>query len=410
MPNSRLLTLLLIAASTIDMTACHDEPAVGTVAVADSAGVRLLTALGPGWSPESGWRLELDLEIGAADGAESFGRIVDVVPRRIGGVWIADAHDRRVRGFDEAGREVAAFGGAGDGPGELRSIGRIGELPDGRLRIGGRMPVELYQFDTAGRPLGRISVAPDADREVLAAEVAGSGEAPPAGPSMGSWRFGTDGAPFLQTTTLEASADGVRRHDVLGRVSAEGVSTKLVEWEAPAMRGGIGGELLLLRPAASWTPAADGGAWWTRGDGYEVRRVDPAGRLRSVLRRPGARIALTADVKQRFRSSLADEADNPALLAMLENAVFPDSLPATAGLWASDDDRLWVGVTDAAWPLRLEEPNALDVFETSGRYLGRLAIPAGLRPTRVTADHLYGVWEDELGVTYARRYRIVREG
>lgn len=175
------------------------------------------------------------------------------------------------------------------------------------------------------------------------------------------------------------------------------------------MRGGVGGELLLLQPAASWSPLGDGGVWLTHGDRYEIRRLDGRGRLRSVLRRPRPRAALTLEIEERFKAELATEADNPAALAMLENAVFPDSLPAVAGLWTSEaDGRLWVGVMDPTRPLRLEEPNALDVFEADGRYLGRLGIPAGLRPTRITADHVYGVWRDELDVSHARRYRIIR--
>jgi hypothetical protein len=47
-------------------------------------------------------------------------------------------------------------------------------------------------------------------------------------------------------------------------------------------------------------------------------------------------------------------------------------------------------------------------LDAEGAYLGRLPMPADLRPTRVTADHVYGVWRDELDVPHARRFRIVR--
>jgi hypothetical protein len=52
--------------------------------------------------------------------------------------------------------------------------------------------------------------------------------------------------------------------------------------------------------------------------------------------------------------------------------------------------------------------NALDVFERDGTYLGRLPLPEGFLLRVVTEDALYGVWEDELEVPFARRYRVIR--
>lgn len=177
------------------------------------------------------------------------------------------------------------------------------------------------------------------------------------------------------------------------------------------MRGGPGGEVLMLQPVASWSPLSGGGLWFTPGDVYEVRRYGDEGELRSILRRPASRTALTAEVKSAYLASLLAEADNPGMAAVFERAVFPDSLPATTGLWVSEaDGYLWVGVLDPDEPWRLEGPNVLDVFRADGGYVGRLPIPDGLRPTRITSDYIYGVWLDELEVARARRYKIVRPG
>jgi hypothetical protein len=303
---------------------------------------------------------------------------------------------------------LLSFGRPGEGPGEFRSIGRIGEGPNGELRVGGRRPVELYSFDASGQPLGTSTISDEVYRETAANE--GTGDAPPLGPTLAQWKFTGSGMAFAQATTLAATGSEVLRRDVLVRIDGRDAHPiSLASWEGSAMRGGVAGELLLLQPAASWSPLGDGGVWLTYGDNYEIRRLDGRGQVRRVLRRPQRRVAFTPEIGERFRAELATEADNPAALAMLQNAVFPDSLPAAAGLWTSEPDgRLWVGVMDPARPLRLEEPNALDVFEADGRYLGRLGIPAGFRPTRITADHVYGVWRDELDVSHARRYRIVR--
>ncbi len=41
-------------------------------------------------------------------------------------------------------------------------------------------------------------------------------------------------------------------------------------------------------------------------------------------------------------------------------------------------------------------------------YLGRIPIPDGFSLRVVTESALYGVWEDDLEVPFARRYRVIR--
>lgn len=400
-----LMPYALVAFTLAFAAGCSERTSASNLTAMDSAGVEILTSWGDGPHEDADWRLELDLEVGAADGLLSFGRVLDVAPRRAGGLWIVDGQARRVRGFDEEGRETLAFGRPGDGPGEFRSIGRIAERLDGSLRIGGRMPVELYAFDASGQPLGTTPLSPDVYREAART----NSDGPPLGPTLAEWQFTVAGMAFVQTTTIDASEGEVARRDALVRLEGGSAPMRLAAWEAPAMRGGVAGELLLLQPAASWSPLPDGGVWFAFGERYEIRRFDARGELRSILRRPEARVALTPEVEERFKSGLAEEAENPAMLAMLENAVFPDSLPAVAALLVSEENsRLWVGVMDPSRSLRLDEPNALDGFAFDGRYLGRLPIPRGFRPTRIAADRMYGVWRDELDVSYARRYRIIR--
>ena len=387
--------------------ACSDGPAPPSVTVADSAGIEIVTSRGPGWNPEEAWRLELDLEVGDTEGPNAFGRLIDVAPRRAGGFWVVDGQARRVRGYNDAGAEVLAFGRPGAGPGEFRSVGRLAERSDGGISVGGRAPVELYRFDASGTPLGAELVPPDLYRRLPSDDAV---DRPPLGPTMGRWGFAADGTAFVQAVTLDAPVDELIRSDVLVRPGdAANPPVRFASWASPAMIGGPGGDVPLLRPEASWSPLSGGGVWFTPGDAYELRRYEAGGELESVLRRPSSRQPLTPAIRSAYLASLRADADEPSTIAMLERAVFPDSLPATAGLWMSEaDGHLWVGVLDPAQPWRREGPNALDVFDAGGGYVGRLPIPDGLRPTRITSDHVYGVWEDELDVARARRYRIVR--
>jgi len=78
------------------------------------------------------------------------------------------------------------------------------------------------------------------------------------------------------------------------------------------------------------------------------------------------------------------------------------------------DGGLWIGVHDPdLFASEADRPlsgwaNALDVFERDGRYLGRIPLPEGFTLRVVTEDALYGMWEDELEVPFARRYRLIR--
>lgn len=383
-----------------------DSGPTSDLVVRDSAGIAIAEASGPGWSEEAGWRLELELDVGAIEGEDAFARLVDVAPRRAGGLWLTDSQSRRVRGYDENGMHVLAFGRPGEGPGEFRSIGRVHETADGELWIGGRLPLELYRFGPGGTPLGVERIPPEAIRSVAASEEAEA--RPPLGPTIGSWGFaGSDR--FVVTMTLDASEGGIQRTDVLLRATDSGAPVRLADWTSSALEGGPGGRLQLFAPTPSWAPLSDGGAWVTTGDSYELRQIAADGSLARIVRRPGPRAALTPEVREAFVAGLRKAADNPSALAMLERAEFPDSLPATVALWSSPDGHLWVGVPDPARPLRRDQPNALDVFAPGGQLLGRVAIPDRLRPTRITDDHLYGIWLDELDVPHARRYRIERD-
>lgn len=409
-PAQSATLAVLLAWLAASVAGCADTADPPRVTVADSAGIRIVTAHDTGRRrPTESWRLEVDLEVGSVEGAIAFGRLLDVAPRRGGGLWIVDGQDRRVRGFDEAGAEVLAFGRAGMGPGEFKSVGPIGEDLSGRLLVGGRMPVELYRFGPRGEPLGTVAIPPERYRRRPAGEDREAAGRPPIGPTMAEWRFASDGSAFLAAVTLDAPVEDIVRSGVLLRVeSAERPGVRFASWETPALSGGPGGAMHLLLPNVSWAPLVDGGVWLASGDSYELRRYDVDGELISLLRRPSRRVPVTDALADRFLRALGAEADTPGMRAMLERAVFPDSLPAVVKLWASEPDgRLWVGVIDPSLSLRRDEPNALDVFAPTGDYLGRMPLPAGLRPTRVAGGRLYGIWRDELDVSYARRYRIV---
>ncbi|MFQ5530126.1 MAG: hypothetical protein ACE5FP_07210 [Gemmatimonadota bacterium] len=374
----------------------------------DSAGVRIVTSHGEGWAGDPDWHLELDLDVGDLDGPNAFARLRDVAERSTGGMWVLDSQARRVRGFDDAGNEVLAFGRAGQGPGEFTFVDHVAELPDGGLLVGGSGPIVLHRFGRDGSHRNSMLIPDSVFRERPKTRTS---DGPPAGPSFGRWRVSPGGSVFVQTVVMDAEGENIVRSDALFRLVPEGGrATRLAQWNTSLMEGGPGGTMRLLRPDAGWSPLADGGAWFTPGSVYELRQLDRTGRVTTLMRRPVPRLPVTEAIRLGVRARLDRTMDSEFERGMLDRAVYPAYLPATFGLWGGDSGALWVGVVDPAFPWDYERANAWDIFELDGGYVGRLPIPVGLRPTRVTRDHVYGIWLDDLDVPHARRYSIVRPG
>jgi hypothetical protein len=386
---------------------CGGPSGSSVVTEEDSAGVRILTSAGDGWPRETAWHLELDLEVGDLDGPNSFARVRDVAIRRAGGFWVLDGQARRVRGFDEDGKSVLAFGGHGQGPGEFTFVDYINELADGDIVVAGSGPIALHRFDPDGN-YQSTDIFPDSAFRRHSASTLES-RLPP-GLSFGKWRVGPDGSVFVQTVLIDAEGESIVRSDVLFRLMSNGQgATRLTQWNSSLMKGGPGGTMRLLQPNLSWAAVADGGVWFTDGSAYELRRLDRSGDLTAVLRRPAAVVPVSPSIKREVLQILSEDMDSEFESMMLAKAEFPASLPVTFGLWIPEPSgQLWVGVRDPTLPWDYERANAWDVFEPSGKFLGRLPIPEGFRPTRVTQDFVVGIWLNELDVSHARRYRIVR--
>lgn len=398
---SGVLVLCMLA------VACGRSSNSSFVTETDSAGVRILDSHGDGWAAESSWRLELDLDVGDLDGPNAFGRLRDVAVRRAGGMWVLDAQAGRVRGFDDAGDAVLAFGRHGQGPGEFTFVDHVAELPNGDIVVAGSGPIALHRFGPNGI-YRSTEILPDSvfrKRSSIPLE-----SRPPPGPTFGRWRIASDGSAFVQTVVIDAEGESIVRADALFRLMSGGRrATRLARWNASLMENGPDGTMHLLQPDAGWGPNPEGGVWLTLGAAYELRRFDGSGDLMTVLRRSVPRLPVTESIRRGVRQGLARMMDSEFGRMMIDKAVFPASLPATAGLWISDPGgQLWVGVIDPNLPWDFEGANAWDVLDPDGTYLGRLPIPEGLRPTRVTHDYVYGIWLDDLDVSHARRYRIVR--
>jgi hypothetical protein len=379
------------------------------VSVEDSSGVEIVTNRGDGWGPGDAWRLEPDLQVGELDGPLAFGRIAWVGPGPGGGMLVLDGQSHLVHVFDSVGTSVGSFGGEGEGPGEFRRPAAVTLLSDGRLAVAQGFPPVLHWLTSGGDYLSstRLPIA----RDEAGTRTAGA---------FGIWQVTPAGQVFVQVQVIDPGADDGEMPVVLMEVDPAGKLSPdtIAGW---TWNAGFGDEAIrVFEPVHTWMPGSDGMVVVSAGSPYEIQWHYPAVGLQRVVRRvvEGARV--TDRHRQRAIEDMregmsAGGASEGMVDDMLDRVEFESTVPEVLRVWVSEPDGgLWIGVHDP--DLFAIEPdgsisgwtNALDVFESGGRYLGRIPLPVGFTLRVVTEDALYGMWEDELEVPFARRYRLVR--
>jgi len=395
----RVVALALI--SSLGAAGCDRGGAEKAAAAADasagrdSAGVSVVTSRAGRWKEADRWRLEANLTLGAVEGPAAFQAVRSLALDSAGGLYVLDG-DARVRVFAADGTPRRAFGGRGGGPGEFRHPSSVGITADGRLGVGETYPPVIHWLTADGAPLGSLSVPPagGSDAAVLA-----------------SWKVSRSGAAFVELATFDpARTDAWPTVLLSWRVGATHPDT-VARWTRPPVRLD---RIRLFDPTHSWAVRADGALYLASGDRYEVRVLAPSGELAKIVRREVRPRPVTAEMKARAVAEVRGWMSGPGAPPV---PVDPEGvrieaasvLPAVERIWVSEPDgSLWVGVLTGAPGSSLERPGAYDVFDPTGRYLGRIPAPPGFELLRVTRGAAYGRWKDELDVPYVRRYRIVR--
>jgi len=398
-------TIALFVVLPAWMAACDSpEDAQPPAVVRDSAGVQIIENQAPLWSIDDTWQIETEpaLIIGVKDGdAEyEFQAIADAERLADGSIVVADALAAELRVFDAAGRFVRAIGRSGEGPGEFRNLGAVWRYGDS-IATWDRSLLRITIFDSMGN-VGRIATLSASSGESLRPAAAGILET---------------GALVSRSASVVTPALGEGVHRAAGEVTLysaagqrERALTPLAGEEWVGITTNDAGLLLTPRPFRrdGYVAIRDDRIYAGDSDRFDIALYSGTGVLRQRIRMAGANAPLTAeDVQVHIDATLAAQSEEERkrlLRTSLEQTPFPDSYPAFAALVPDDDGHLWVAESPRAGSA---ERHWL-VFDSSGRWLGRVIAPARTRVLRASAGRLLARHVDELGVQTIRDYRIVK--
>lgn len=342
------------------------------------------------WGPEERWGLTEELRIGSlrGDGADVWGTVASLVVDPGGRLFVLDSQASEIRVFSPDGEHDRTFGREGAGPGEIDLGVALLLPPEGDLWVHDARNQRFSVFDTAGTYLR--------SHPILSTRF------------LQGHRFATDGT-FLELVGVDR---GGQSEVVLvrGRVTGDGalrpVDTlplpALPEVETTILRMAQGGRMTIRSRTLPFLPEAHrvldprGFVWTTAVDGsYRLIQHDLTGRAVRVVERAYEPVPVGAE-------------ERAEALEALEGAEFdedrvPDVHPPFEEVHVAESGHLWV------WRRAGPDRMAWDVFGPEGRYLGEVESPydeGRFRLLAVRPGAVYGVWRDELDVTYVVRLGV----
>jgi sugar lactone lactonase YvrE len=343
-------------------------------------------------------RVTEELRIGSmmGEGPEAFGNVRALLVDDEQRIYVLDSQAQEIRVFAPDGQFLHAIGRRGEGPGELKDAAAMGWGPAGELRVVDMGNARISVFSPTGEFLeshqqrGGFSMYPwpgvfEADGGLITvAPLARNGEFAP---------VLLDYDPAMQVT------DTLEMPEFSGEANAFELS-------------GEGGRIVASVPYAAgltWDLDADGNFWVAPNTAeYRVHKIDAAGDTLLTITRPYEPIPVTASEVDSAVAQMKWFTDQGG---RIDRSKFPSHKPSLSRLFVTRAGYLMVSPTTrepgSGWQTM---GSRLDVFEPSGRYVGRLELPDGMRianPEPVfEGDRVYGVLRDELDVPYVVRLRL----
>ena len=366
------------------------------VSVRDSAGIEIVENLGV--IREFALSAEPRLRLGRQDGppeVQMF-RVPDALELEDGSVVVVSQVEPLIRIFAPDGEIRDFFGSLGEGPREFGLPQRVWKAGADSLVIYDWRNRRLAYWTVGG---GFLSVSPL--RPIPATPIPG-----------GRFRDGS----ILVTSIVMTRSDDFTWSPLIGVRFAGSGALRDTVFNVPGWNLGpvdIAGETRLLPrhfEGLAGAAALDDVIALTTGDAYEVRILDPGGRLTRLVRWTGrdrtvTRAHVEAAREETVRSASTEEQRQQAL-RRFDAAPVAEEFGTVSGLRAAPEGGFWV--EEWRHPGDPEGERWL-AFDRAGRLLGRIAMPAIARLTRVGERHLIVIEQDELDIEYVSLYPLPPE-
>lgn len=329
-------------------------------------------------------------------------RAIAVAPD--GSIYISD-DGPVLRKYAPDGHYVATFGRKGGGPGEYANPdGGLAVLADGRVLIRDPGNGRITVYDSAGTYLEAWRI--------------------PAGFFTSRKLYVDTASHALTWVIVDPDKPFDQRRTALGYIGAAGVGDTMLAPTWNITEANVSGSNKNMTNVSTVPFTAE--AKWTFSPlGYYVGGVN--NRYHLTLYRSGTPLVLERTVDPVPVQSAEAAAEKERLTRQFRENFpgwswngpdIPDSKPLFTGIFAGDDGRLWIQLSqpghveqadDASDPPEWKEPVVFDVFEPDGRYLGQVVAPEGFLqyPSPVfRGDTVWAGFEDADGVRYVKRYEL----
>jgi hypothetical protein len=336
------------------------------------------------WRAGREWKLVKEAQIGAADaeGPAMFSSIVGVLVDPLDRVWVADGQQQEVRVFDARGRHVRTVGKKGGGPEEFGMIAGMDWGPDGNLWVVDGGNSRFAVWDTAGR---LVTTHPRQSNMLMI-------------PWNGGWDaqgnlYDVGGSVMDAGEKLVRSGADLQPRDTFSIPAFEGEFWEVVN---EGGRGGRRGGRSIMRMTVPFTGGQEwrvdprGNVWIARTQQYRLERHPFAGGAPDlVVERPTQPVKVADEDRQRALGRFDDFKERGG---RIDESRIPDTYPALNSFFFADDGHMWV------FPQLGPDRPALDVFDPSGRFLGRVTPPGRVMSSpqpAIRGTRFAGVVRDE---------------
>jgi hypothetical protein len=377
--------------------------AVETVVVRDSSGVRIVENQAPAWGDsQGGWVVDPTPEIVIpGDFGEPehylFG-IYDVVRLGDGDVVVANRGTAQLFFFDSLGRFVRAVGRRGDGPGEFQQVFGLFRCENETLVV-----LELSRMSVLDREGAFLNTVP-----LLTPGMPQSRSVDAVSNDCGAGLFWVNvshrpelvlGVNDMVATLLWTDfGDGSR--DTIATV----VRDRVHIWKRGEERLDIP---IPFAERATWTASGDE-VVVGHGGSFELEVFGRSGRLQQVVRWHASRPPLSRLNRDEFAESLEaffeQHPDEREYWPPVARIPLPEAKAAYTRVLSDSEGTIWVQQS-GRWPGRSQ---AWWVFDASGRWLGAVGMPVGLRVLAIDDEFVIGVFRDEFDVEHVRLHRLTK--